>query len=97
VLDPVYRSVIAHFRKSPNWDEHLDLELLQKLWPALVGEHLGRLVQVTALRGSTVVVNVPDLVWRRQLMGMKPLLLQKINELWGSPRILQVDMTYEDQ
>ena len=39
-LDPAIKSLIAQFRKSPEWDEHLDLELLQKLWPSLVGEQL---------------------------------------------------------
>jgi hypothetical protein len=97
LLDPAYRSLIAQFRKSPNWDEHLDLELLQKLWPALVGEQLGRIVDVTAIHGSTVVLNVPDLIWRRQLMRMTPALLGKINDLWGTARITKIDITYENK
>ena len=96
MLDPAYRSLIAQFRNSPNWDEHLELELLQKLWPALVGEKLGRLVRVTAMRGSRVVLNVPDLQWRKQLVRMKPALLGKINELWGSAHITELDITYEN-
>jgi predicted nucleic acid-binding Zn ribbon protein len=97
VLDPVYRSLIAQFRRSPNWDEHLDLELLQKLWPVLVGDKLGEITRVTAIQNSTVVLNVPDLVWRKQLMRMKPALLAKINDLWGSARIKEIAMTYENQ
>ncbi len=44
-LDPAIKSLIAQFRKSPEWDEHLDLELLQKLWPSLVGDQLAAATQ----------------------------------------------------
>src|SRR5687767_11535871 len=96
-LDPAIRSLIATFRRSPNWDEHLDVELLQKLWPSLVGERLAAATSITTIQGSTVVLNVPDLVWRKQLTQMKGQLLPKINELWGTARIREIAFTYENQ
>lgn len=96
MLDPAIRSLIAEFRKSQNWDEHLDLELLQKMWPNLVGERLAAATSVTALRGSTVVINVPDLNWRKQLFRMKKPLLGKIAELWGNSRVTDIAFTYEN-
>ena len=96
-LDPAIRSLIATFRRSPNWDDELDLELLQQLWPALVGDMLAKAVSVTAIHGTTVVLKVPDLGWRRQLIRMKRQLLQKINELWGSQRMTEIAFTYENQ
>jgi predicted nucleic acid-binding Zn ribbon protein len=95
-LDPAVRSLIATFRKSPNWDDQLDLTLLQKLWPRLAGENLASATQVVAIQGSTVVINVPDLVWRRQLARMKVQLLRKINELWESQRITEIAFTHEN-
>lgn len=95
-MDPVYRRLIATFRNSPNWDEQLDLELLQKLWPALVGEGLAAATAVVAIHGSQAVINVPNQIWRKQLMRMKPLLLAKINEPWGVPKITEIAFTYED-
>ena len=95
-LDPAIKSLIAQFRKSPNWDEYLDLELLQKLWPVLAGKHLGSATRITALRGSTAVVDVPDLVWRKQLIKMKPQLIQRMNEPWGTQRITEIAFTYEN-
>lgn len=95
-LDPAIRSLIAQFRKSPQWDEYLDLELLQKLWPSLVGEQLAGVTRVTAIHGSTVVMDVPDQVWRRQLFRMKGTLLHRINEPWGTPRITEIAITYEN-
>jgi predicted nucleic acid-binding Zn ribbon protein len=95
-LDPAIKSLIGQFRKSPQWDEHLDLELLQKLWPSLVGEQLAAATQITGLHGSTATLNVPDLVWRKQLYRMKAMLVQRMNEPWGTPRITEIAITYEN-
>ena len=95
-LDPAIKGLIGQFRKSPAWDEHLDLELLQKMWPALVGGPLAAATRITAIHGSTAVMDVPDLVWRKQLFRMKNKLLQKINELWGTQRITEIAITYEN-
>jgi predicted nucleic acid-binding Zn ribbon protein len=89
-LDPAIRSLIGQFRKSPQWDEFLDLELLQKLMPALVGELLADKMRVSAIYGSRLVVDVPDKIWRKQLSQMKPKLLGCINELWGVQRITDI-------
>jgi predicted nucleic acid-binding Zn ribbon protein len=96
-MDPVYRRVIASFRKSPNWDEQLDLELLQKLWPTLVGANLAAATRVVAIHGSRVVLCVPNPIWRKQLVKMKGDLLAKINEPWNSFRITEIAFTYENQ
>ena len=95
-LDPAIRSLIGQFRKSPNWDEHLELELLQKLWPTLAGDTLGAKTRITGLHGSTATLDVPDLAWRKQLMRMKKQLLSKMNEPWGAPRITEIAFTYEN-
>jgi predicted nucleic acid-binding Zn ribbon protein len=95
-LDPAIKSLIAQFRKSPNWDESLDLELLQKLWPSLAGKELGAATRIVAIHGATAVVDVPDLVWRKQLVKMKGQLLQRINEPWGTQRIKEIAFTYEN-
>ena len=95
-LDPSIKSLIGQFRKSPEWDEFLDLELLQKLWPVLVGEQLASATRVTAIHGSTAVLDVPDLTWRKQLFKMKPKLLERMNEPWGTQRITEIAITYEN-
>ena len=95
-FDPALRHLIAMFRKSPNWDHDLDVQLLQKLWPSLVGESLASATTVVAVHGSRVVVNVPDQMWRRQLARMRPELLQRMNEPWPSPWITEIAFTHED-
>ena len=88
--------MIAGFRTSPQWDEQLDLELLQKLWPSLVGTTLAEATRITAVQGSRVVINVPDQVWRKQLVKMKPQLLTRMNEPWATPWIQEIAFTYEN-
>jgi predicted nucleic acid-binding Zn ribbon protein len=95
-FDPAVRRLIASFRNSPAWDEQLDLEVLQKLWPSLVGTALAKVTVVTAVQGSRVVINVPDLNWRKQLIRMRPQLLAKLNEPWATPWIEEIAFTYED-
>jgi predicted nucleic acid-binding Zn ribbon protein len=95
-FDPALRRLLATFRKSPNWDEELDLEVLQKLWPSLVGDKLATATTVTAVQGARVVINVPDQVWRKQLVKMRPMLLAKLNEPWPAPWIKEIAFTYEN-
>jgi|SRR5207249_2055580 len=95
-FDPGLRHLLASFRKSPNWDTELDLEVLRKFWPALVGSKLAGATSVTAVQGSRVVINVPDQIWRKQLMKMRPQLLAKMNEPWASPWIKEIVFTYEN-
>jgi predicted nucleic acid-binding Zn ribbon protein len=95
-LDPVYRRMIANFRRSPNWDSQLDLQVLQNLWPTLAGPELASVTTIVALHGATVVLNVPDQIWRKQLMRMKGRLLARLNEPWPSPFITEIAFTHED-
>ena len=95
-LDPAIKSLIGQFRKSPEWDEHLDLELIQKLWPMLAGKQLGAVTRITGWHGSTITLDVPDRVWQKQLFRMKKQLLSRINEPWGTPRITEIAITYEN-
>jgi predicted nucleic acid-binding Zn ribbon protein len=96
-FDPAVRHLIAAFRKSSSWDTQLDLELLQKLWPDLAGPKLAKAISIVAVQGSRVVVNVPDQIWRKQLIKMKPELLARMNEPWPSPWIKEIVFTYENQ
>ena len=95
-FDPSVRRLLATFRASPGWDPSLDLEVLQKLWPSLVGANLAEATQVTGVQGSRVVINVPDMIWRKQLIRMRPQLLAKLNEPWATPWIKEIAFTYEN-
>jgi predicted nucleic acid-binding Zn ribbon protein len=74
----------------------MDLELLQKLWPTLVGPKLAGATTVVAIQGTRVVLNVPDQIWRKQLVKMRSELLTRINEPWGTRLITEIAFTYEN-
>lgn len=95
-FDPALRRLIATFRQAPAWDRELDLEVLQKLWPSLVGENLAQVTRVTAIHGARVVINVPDRIWRQQILKMRSQLLMKLNEPWTAPWIKEIAITYEN-
>ena len=95
-FDPAARRLLASFRKSPNWDGELDLNVLQKLWPSLVGPNLAGATSITGVHGARVVINVPDRIWQRQLVRMRPQLLEKINEPWATPWIKEIVFTHEN-
>ena len=95
-FDPTVRRLIATFRNSSSWDAQLDLELLQKLWPELAGAKLAEIATIVAVQGSRVVVNVPDLIWRKQLIKMKGELLTRMNQPWAAPWITEIVFTYEN-
>jgi predicted nucleic acid-binding Zn ribbon protein len=95
-FDPAMRRLLASFRQSPNWDSELDLEVLRQLWPSLVGTQLAGATAVTGVHGSRVVIKVPDLIWRKQLIKMRPQLLAKINAPWATPWIKEIAFTHEN-
>lgn len=87
MIDPAFRQIIARFRSSRNWDDELDLRLLRALWPSIAGPQLSEHVSVLAIRGTEVILGVPDRTWQHQLLSLRPLLLRKINEPWSERRI----------
>ena len=95
-FDPAVRRVLASFRNSKGWDSELDLEVLRKLWPSLVGSQLGAITSVTAVQGSRVVISVPDNIWRKQLVRMRPQLIAKMNEPWATPWIKEIVFIHEN-
>ena len=95
-LDSAFRQIIAQFRDSSAWDEELDLELLRALWPGIAGASLAENTSVVAIEGGEAVVQVPDRVWKQQLLSLRPLLLRKINEPWPGRGIRQIRFVYEN-
>ena len=95
-LNSAFRQIIAQFRDSRNWDEELDLKLLQALWPGIVGKALADNTSVVAIEDGVAVVRVPDRIWRQQLLALGPLLLKKINEPWPGRGIRQIRFVYEN-
>lgn len=96
-FDPAIRQIIASFRQSPQWNEDLDLRLLQAFWPKLVGNPLAESTSVVEVRGSRIIVRVPDRTWKQQLISLRGWMLNKVNEPWPNRWITDIEFTYEDK
>ncbi len=96
-FDPTLRQIIATFRRSPEWDQQLDLRLLQSLWPKLVGESLAEATSAVAIDGTRVIIRVPDPTWKRQLLSIKNWLIRRMNEPWPNGWITDIGFIYEDK
>jgi predicted nucleic acid-binding Zn ribbon protein len=96
-FDPAIRQIIASLRQSSEWSADLDLRLLRALWPKLVGPSLARATSVAQIRGSRIIIRVPDQTWTPQLESIRGQLLQKVNEPWPNRWINDIGFTYEDK
>lgn len=95
-MEPAIRRIIGELRRSPNWDSELDLELLRKFWPDLVGEQIAAAVTVVDVEESRLILRAVDRTWRQQLLLMRGGLLARINELWPVPWIKEIAFVHED-
>lgn len=96
-FDPAIRQIIASLRQTAGWNESLDLRLLQALWPKVLGEPLAGATAVVGIRGSRIIVRVPDQTWKAQLLSVRGSILAKVNEPWPSRWITDIGFTYEDK
>ena len=54
-------------------------ETLRLMWPNIVGGRLASSVQLTQVRGGTLIVSVPDRVWQGSLQELEHLILDAVN------------------
>ena len=59
-------------------------EALRLLWPALVGEKLAAQTRLSKVRGTTLVIGVPDPQWIRSLAPLSNMILGAVNRSAGS-------------
>lgn len=60
-------------------------------WAVAVGKKILRYARASALVRTTLIVEVEDMVWQRQLTTMRPLLVHNLNEALGEPLVTDID------
>src|SRR5579871_827056 len=60
-------------------------------WKAAVGPRIVRYTRATMLVRDTLVVEVEDMVWQKQLATMCPLLVHNINQALGEAVVKDID------
>jgi hypothetical protein len=60
-------------------------------WAVAVGKRIVRYTRPTMLVRDTLVVEVEDMVWQRQLNTMRPLLVHNLNQALGEALVADID------
>ena len=60
-------------------------------WPAAAGAKIARHTRATALVRGSLVVEVEDIVWQRQLTPLRRYLLRNLAEALGGPLVTDLD------
>jgi hypothetical protein len=58
-------------------------EVVRAAWPQVVGKTIARNARVVAVRGTRVVVEVPDALFQENLKGFLPAILKKLGTVAG--------------
>jgi hypothetical protein len=74
---------------SPELIKRFEKELgrettLRLIWPGIVGSHLAENARLNALRGTKLVVSVPDRTWSASVRSFETLILEAVNRLAGA-------------
>ena len=62
-----------------------------KVWNAAVGKKIGGHSKAVRLDRGTLIVEVEDAIWQRQLSTLKPHILRKLQELIGPSLVTSLD------
>lgn len=68
-----------------------DDELMKAIWPAAVGKAIAAHTSSARLVRSTLIVEVEDAVWQRQLHGLSLQIVDRLRKITGSDCIADVE------
>jgi len=66
-------------------------ELVRAAWPAAVGKRIAGRARAATLLGSTLVVEVDDEIWRRQLTTLIGQILGRLRQVLGRDLVTRID------
>lgn len=82
-----------HLLSKAAQDPEAAVIVLRELWPQLAGEQLAQRTSPSRLEGKTLILQVEDAVWQRELGKSEAtsLLLSSINSFWGQRLVERID------
>jgi hypothetical protein len=60
-------------------------------WAVAAGKKIARHTRATILVRDTLVVEVEDMVWQRQLATLRPILVHNLNKILGEALVADID------
>ena len=76
-------SLLGGFLQKVAQDEEVALIFLREMWPRIVGPSLAGQVRPVSLAKKTLVVSAPSESWQKEIIRMRPLLIESINRFWS--------------
>jgi len=68
-----------------------DEQILEGLWPAAVGKAIARHTSKLKLVRETLVVEVEDVTWQRQLFPLSSQIVSRIRQLMGNSAVERIE------
>ena len=75
-------------------NDETTLIFLDELWPRIVGKNLSLQCRPVRLKQKRLVIAVSNEVWKDELVGMRQMLIQTINQFWNVQLI--EELKFED-
>jgi predicted nucleic acid-binding Zn ribbon protein len=66
-------------------------ELARAAWPVAVGKRIAVHAVAVALDGSSLIVEVEDVVWRRHLVTLRDQILKRLYEVMGTGAVRSLE------
>ncbi len=81
-MQSIRAGLLGRFRQQ--MEDALGLErAIRLVWPAIVGSALAGSTGLRSLSGNTLIVSVPDRVWKGSLEGSGRRIIESVNDFWG--------------
>lgn len=89
-MEPL-RSFLPDFLRSIAKDEENALRFLDALWPEIVGGRLADRCRPVSLRDKRLTVMVPTATWKKELVGMRSMMIRAVERFWGLQLVETID------
>ena len=83
-------SLIGKIKLPPGMANHQEARA-RAAWRVAAGKRILRYARATMLVRDTLVVEVDDMEWQRQLATMRPLLIANLNKALGAAIVANID------
>ena len=86
-----FQSLLPAFLRSVSGNEEITLVFLQELWPRIVGDELAQKTRPSAFYQRTLVLEVPNAIWKKQLQRLRKMFIRSINDFWKASLVEKID------
>ncbi len=86
-----FESFLPAFLRSVSGNEEITLVFLQELWPRIAGDELAQKTRPSAFHKKNLILEVPNVIWKKQLEILRKMFIRSINDFWKAPLVEKID------